>query len=189
MKEIWRNIKGGDGQYKISNLGRVKSLEQKLTIYNPHKDVTYTMVKPERILKLYVNHNGYYVTNLTLNGKHKPYLLHRIMAKAFIPNRENKPCINHKDGIKTNNELCNLEWCTRAENNAHAWKTGLMDNHKNIDFNGSNNPFSKLDENEVLQIRSIYEQGWANFTELGKCYNVCRTTVSDIIKRKTWNHI
>ena len=104
MSEIWKDIEGYEGIYKISNLGNVKSLER--TLWNGH---TY----------------GYYTVRLSKDGKGKNHLLHRLLAVAFIPNPNNLPIINHKDGDKTNINLDNLEWSTYKDNNEHAIKTGL----------------------------------------------------------------
>lgn len=126
MNEIWKDIKGHEGIYQISNLGNVKSLERLL--WNGHTYYTYK----ERLLKKSINHNGYYTVRLSKNGKGKNYLLHRLLAMHFIPNPNNYPIINHKDGNKLNNNLDNLEWCTYKYNNHHAVKEGLNNVAKKI---------------------------------------------------------
>lgn len=73
-------------------------------------------------LKLSKNQDGYKVIKI----KGKEYKVHRIVAMAYIPNPENKPQVNHKDGVKSNNKVSNLEWVTNSENQLHAWKTGLQ---------------------------------------------------------------
>lgn len=78
-----------------------------------------------KILKPQINMGGYYQICLSKNNHKKYYTIHRLIAQAFIPNPENKPCINHIDGNKLNNNLNNLEWCTYSENNKHAWANGL----------------------------------------------------------------
>lgn len=110
--EIWRPIKGYDGDYLVSNLGRVKSLKN----------------KKEYIFKPYIANSGYYKVNLRKNKISKTLLVHRLMGTAFIPNPENKPEINHLNGVKTDNQVTNLEWVTRNQNIQHAYKTGLMEN-------------------------------------------------------------
>lgn len=119
MSEIWKDIEGYEGIYKISNLGNVKSLER--TLWNGHTYYTYK----ERLLKKSINHNGYYTVRLSKDGKGVNYLLHRLLAIAFIPNPDNLPIINHKDGNKLNINLDNLEWSTYKDNNEHAIETGL----------------------------------------------------------------
>ena len=100
--EIWRDIEGFEGLYQVSNLGRTKRL------YKNDK---------EKILKPFFNRYGYLYINLYKEGKRETCRVHRLVAKAFIPNPENKPEVNHKDEDKTNNKVENLEWMTRRENN------------------------------------------------------------------------
>ena len=103
MEEIWKNIDGYEGLYQVSNLGRVKSLN-------------YRRTGKERILKPGTDKGGYLYVFLYKNGKQKPFSIHRLVAKAFIPNPNKKPEVNHKDEDKTNNCLTNLEWMTRKDN-------------------------------------------------------------------------
>jgi hypothetical protein len=117
--EVWMNIKGYEGYYQISNLGRVKSLER-ITIRKKG-----TSLRKGRILKHTKNQQGYELVNLCKNSKVKFKAVHRIVMESFIPNIENKPCVNHINGIKTDNTLNNLEWCTYSENSLHAYRTGL----------------------------------------------------------------
>lgn len=77
--------------------------------------------KTGKLRVLQLDHNGYVVCGLCNNGVRKECKVHRIVAQAFIPNLDNKPCINHKNGIVTDNSVNNLEWCTQKENNYHAW--------------------------------------------------------------------
>ena len=110
MEEEWREIEGFNGMYLISNKGRVKSYKQ----------------RKEKFLSTHKTHGNYIIVNLSSNGKNKSYRLHRLVAKAFIPNVDNKPDVNHIDGDKSNNRSENLEWCTKSENMKHASKTGLF---------------------------------------------------------------
>lgn len=105
MEEIWKDIEGYEGLYQISNLGRIKSLGNK----SNHKNEKIISISSKSF-------SGYWVIGLCKNGKRKGYIVHRLVAKAFIPNPNNYPQINHKDENKLNNWVDNLEWCTQSYN-------------------------------------------------------------------------
>lgn len=117
--EEWRAINGYNGRYKISNFGRVLSVERKVS------NGTGIITIPTKILKQSLNYKGYPITYLSKNAKCKTVAVHRLVAIAFISNFENKPQVNHIDGNKQNNNVDNLEWCTNGENQIHAYKIGL----------------------------------------------------------------
>lgn len=108
--EIWKQIKGFENVFEISNLGNVKRLKCR-------------WAKNDRILKPNVGKRGYFVVNLSLKGFNKVVTIHRLVAIAFIPNPKNKREVNHKDGNKQNNSIENLEWVTPSENSRHAIKS------------------------------------------------------------------
>lgn len=125
QNEIWKDIEGFD--YQVSNFGRVKG--------------KHGLLKPQ------FDHNYYHVT-LFKKGKRFMKLIHRLVATAFIPNPNNKPQVNHIDGVKTNNNLSNLEWVTNGENQKHAFRIGLQKAHdggtsRKIDVYYKNGVFSK----------------------------------------------
>ena len=122
-KDMWKDIEGYERYYKVSDTGKIRSLER----YVPSKNqsITFDLFIKGRILKLYTNKNGYVYINLRRDSKTKHARLHRLVAKAFIPNPQNKLEVNHINGIKTDNRIENLEWCTHEENTLHAIKTGL----------------------------------------------------------------
>ena len=112
--ETWKNIKGYEGLYQVSNMGRVKSLERKIPHWRGGE-----RVQKERILKQVVTHNGYLRVGLRVDGKQKMLRVHRLVCEAFHENHDNKPQVNHLNEDKTDNRACNLEWCTRIENCNH----------------------------------------------------------------------
>lgn len=119
MKEIWKDIKGYEGLYQISSFGNVKSLDR--YIINKNGDKQYF---PGKYLTQGISDN-YLKVILSKNNKQRTFRVHILVARAFIPNPENKPEVNHIDGNKKNNKVNNLEWNTRSENEFHAYRNGL----------------------------------------------------------------
>jgi hypothetical protein len=117
--------------YEVNILGVVKSIERN-TIQKNGKNYKVS----EKIMLPQIDSHGYIVFGLRKNKETKKVYLHRILAESFIPNPENKPCVNHKDGVKYNNSLENLEWCTYQENNIHAFDNGLQKRGKEHHFYG-----------------------------------------------------
>lgn len=112
MKEIWKDVPNYEGLYQVSNLGRVKSNHN--TRYHKPKILTN------------IPRNGYVSVILCKNKSQKNVFVHRLVAECFVPNPENKPCVNHIDGNKSNPCASNLEWCTQKENISHAINAGLF---------------------------------------------------------------
>lgn len=134
--ENWKPIEGYEGIYEVSDQGRVKNIK-----YNRFM----TAVK--------VTH-GYLAYNLSKQGKTHSLLAHRLVAKAFIPNPDNKPQVNHIDGVKSHNFVTNLEWTTSSENLWHAVKTGLWHAAaKNLGPESKPNYTSYLWRSKLKQIR------------------------------------
>ena len=106
-EEIWKPVVGYEGLYEVSNTGRVRSLDRYDRMNRFWKG---------RILNLHTDTGGYLYAQLYLNGKGKNYLVHRMVAQAFIPNPDNLPQVNHKDENKINDCVENLEWCSREYN-------------------------------------------------------------------------
>ena len=114
MEEIWKDIKGFEGYYKISNLGNVLS------------------VRSNKIRKLCLGSREYYCCELCVGGKRFNEMVHNLVAEAFVGNPYGKPFVNHINGVKTDNTYTNLEWVTQSENVKHAYKTGLAPRHSSI---------------------------------------------------------
>ena len=123
MEEIWKDVVGYEGLYQVSNHGRVKSLEH----FVPSIGGAIRK-SPSKILTNCFDNNYYHVT-LYKGGRKKIFLVHRLVAEAFIPNPNNLPQVNHKDGNKLNNNATNLEWCSAQDNILHAFATGLNTPH------------------------------------------------------------
>lgn len=113
MKEEWKDIKGYEGYYQVSNLGNVRRLERLVDYWRKNG---HLRIQPARQLKQGSNNRQRASVALCKDGKIKRFLIHRLVAEAFIPNPNNLPCINHKDENTHNNKANNLEWCTYKYN-------------------------------------------------------------------------
>lgn len=176
VMEIWKDIKGYEGYYQVSNLGRVKSLNTRLKYRYGYR------TRKGRILKPSISHKGYFKITLSKNNKSRNATIHRTVAQAFIPNPENKPCTNHKNGIKTDNRVENLEWCTISENTQHAYDTGLkVTSEKLKEINRIR--VSK----RVINIRSgkCYRSLKEASEDTGITYDILRYNLRDNAKNKT----
>ena len=151
MEEIWKDIKGYEGKYKVSNLGNVKSLN-------------YNRTCKERILKYGINTDGYLFVGLSKNGIHKNFLIHRLTAQAFIENPDNLPQVNHIDEDKSNNCVENLEWCTAEYNNNYGTHNERI-MFTRIVNNGKTAP-KKIDQ---YSLDGKFIKTWNSGTELSKC--------------------
>lgn len=129
MKEIWKDIKGYEGLYQVSNLGNVKSINRYVK-YNRWKESNSLQLRKEKMLAKTKTNNGYLRIMLSKNGSHKMVLLHRLVANAFISNQNNYSQVNHIDCNKENNCVSNLEWCSCKMNMEHAWENKIYKGRK-----------------------------------------------------------
>lgn len=177
MKEEWKDIRQYKGLYQVSNYGQVKSLNHRIKTKINNQTA---IIRKGRVLKFSIS-RGYATVILSKNGKKKKSFIHRLVAEAFIPNRDNKPQVNHIDGNKLNNNVKNLEWATSSENIVHAFNIGLIKPPR-----GEKQGKSKLTEKDVVDIRNskgIFQK------DLAKKYNVSQQEISRIINNKRWGYI
>lgn len=174
MTEIWKPVPGYEGVYEVSDRGRVKRI------------TTWANNKTEKIRRLVVASNGYHQVSLSQNGIGKVFTVHSIVMEAFVGPRQDGLQVNHKNGIKTDNRLENLEYVTPGENVLHSYRA--LRRAPSISC-GEQSGKSNLTEKQVLEIRHRYEAGSVSQTQLGEHYGVCHQTIHAIVNRKTWKHI
>lgn len=116
--EIWKDVIGYEGLYQVSTNGNVKALSKNVSW---GKNYCSSRFWPEVIKRQTKTKKGYYSVIITKENEALNVRVHRLVARAFIPNPENKPQVNHKNGIKTDNRVENLEWSTNLENSIHSW--------------------------------------------------------------------
>lgn len=133
-----------------------------------------------------LSEQGYPSVSLSYKGKAYYRRVHRILAELFIPNPENKPCVNHKDRNRANYSLDNLEWCTHSENAIHSVENGGRINWTRDNL-GEKNPNSKLNYKTVQEIRRLNQKGVYNQREISEIFNIKQCQVSKIVNRKAWN--
>lgn len=180
--EIWKPIKGYDGFYEVSNLGRVKSLDR-IGIYPDRK----VKIKGKILAKRIINH-GYIGVVLYKDNKNKSISVHRIVAQAFIENPNNYNEVNHINLIKDDNRVENLEWCNRSQNMLHAGANGKLSATKGM-FIGSKSSRSKVKEEDVIEMRKLKELGLSS-TQIQKIFpNLGARHIRDILNRIYWTHI
>ena len=178
MTEIWKDVPGYEGVYKISNLGRVLSLKW-AGKHGAHPD---GLIRKQR-----TDNCGYKYVNLCNHCKHKRMSVHRLVAMAFIPNPDNLPQVNHKDEVRDNNHVDNLEWCTVVYNQNY----GHRREKTSANSTGSKNANAILTEKDVLEIRRDYIPGDKDFCKrkLAEKYGVSYVTITKIVTGQLWKHL
>lgn len=159
--EEWKPVVGFDGLYQVSNLGRVKSLN-------------YNKTGEERLMTPSVYSNGYLRVKLAKNKVRKLYLVHRLVAMAFIPNPYNLPCINHKDENPSNNCVENLEWCTQQYNLTYGTRIEKVTKKTRNDKRSKQIAQYSLDGELVKVWPSSHEIERVLGFRHGNCTNCCR---------------
>ena len=175
--EVYRAIKDHEGSYEVSNLGNVRSLDRVVKHWRGNdKKLKGFVLTPVCSIK------GYQRIELSQEGLRKIFLVHRLVAEAFLPNPENKSEVNHKNGIKSDNRAENLEWCTASENIHHAFDTGLK-----VMTKGEDCTWAKLTESQVRKIK--FEHKGMLVREIAELYKVSKSRISMIRSGKAWAHI
>jgi hypothetical protein len=157
MEEEWKDIKGYEGLYKVSSIGRVKSINRITKCKNGH-------LRPfkETMLSMHPNNHGYMSVILCKNNKAKTTMVHRLVAETFIPNHGNKSEVNHLDGNKSNNCVSNLEWCTKEENMNHS---RFVLGNKPVNLSGkharNNKPIALINAENGKRIKIFYSRNYA----------------------------
>jgi hypothetical protein len=150
--------------------------------YEINQESIIRVADTKKIKQQYIGSTGYYMISCSYNNKTKPLRVHRLLAETFIPNPNNLPDINHKNGIKTDNSIDNLEWCTHLENMQHAFKTGLANN------TGEKNGQAKLNKEQVQEIRKLLADGISQY-KIAKLYPVSRSAILGIKIGRLWANV
>lgn len=183
---IWKDVVGYERLYKVSNKGDVMAYAKE-RIKNRNGKIVVSKYK-EKLLNKEITIHGYERVSLVRNNKSNHMAVHRMVAEAFIDNLYNKPCINHKDGNKRNNEYSNLEWVTHKENTRHSLENGLqvvtdeMRKKMSICNSGKNNPTFKYVTAYNPQTNERYEKitSW----DLAKILNCHKGSVHGCARKK-----
>jgi len=185
LKE-WRDIKEYEGRYSVSNTGDVMSLD-------------YMHTKKNVIMKQSVDKDGYFRIQLCKNGIYKSFFVHRLVLEAFSYNYENKPTVNHINGIKSDNRIDNLQWATYSEQNQHAWDNGLKfmtekkreASKKNIriciskrdnEKNGSNNSINV----DKYSLNNEYICTYSSISKASELTNISASCINNCINGKNY---
>lgn len=170
----WVEIPGFNGRYLINTVGEVKSSLKRFAT---------TGRKPSgAILKQTISRAGYPTVALRKDTRsQRSYGIHRLLAETFIPNPENKPTVNHKNSIRTDYRLENLEWATWSENNSHAFEHGNQ-----VKKLGTDHPGSKLNWQQVDEIRKKYVPRVYTMPMLANEYSIARGSIQGILSGKNW---
>ena len=176
--EIWKDIEGYEGLYQVSSHGRIKSIDRIVNCNNKYYSKLNGRIL---ILRFWSDTSSLYLkVSISKNAIVKLCTVHRLVAKAFIPNPENKREVNHKDGVKENNHVDNLEWCTASENVAHARNMGLMKKMEGNIYGAKLNGF---------QVRVIRKINDLSPEELANIFQISSCTIYDIKRNRTWRRI
>lgn len=170
--ERWKDIPGYEGYYKISDFGRVKSLQRKV----PFKGRTLTV--RARVRKLQYDSDGYIILVLSKHNSTKTIKVHRVVATVFKTNKRNLPIVNHLDGNKSNNYYKNLQWATESDNQQHALELGLRTSFSNSKFSAA----------DIAYIRNSVKGG-VKQKQIAKEFKTTPSTICYIVNYKTFKRV
>ena len=156
MTNSWKSVPDYESLYEINTLGEIRSVGR------------------NKLMKHHIDKGGYPKVTLCKQGKHKTYLVHRLVALAFIPSIDISLEVNHIDGNKQNNSVSNLEWCTRQANQQHAFCTGLNKAPRNM-LNRKHSEESKLKMSQSAMGRKAWNKGLSSSEETKKKISLART--------------
>lgn len=162
-QEVWKPVYQYEKFYEVSNRGRVRR------------------INPLRLLVLQEGKRGYLHCKLSKYGEVKTFRVHRLVAEAFFGPCPPKRQVNHKDGIKTNNRVENLEFISNQKNRQHAVKMGL-----HVSVKGENHPNSKLKNEEIKKIRMLWNTGQYTKTQLSKMFRISISHIRRILLHQSW---
>lgn len=182
MQEEWRDIKGYEGSYQVSSLGKIKGLDRTIKTKGGTRRV-FERIKSTHVMKI-----GYVGVNLSLNGKTKLHYVHRVIAQAFIPNPDDKAQVNHKDFDRQNNSILNLEWATQAENSLHAWTKKERVVSDVCACIGEDKPNSVLTNDQAKEIVRLLHAGLGP-KEIAEKLNINAMAIYKISQGENWKHL
>ncbi len=178
--EIWKPVKGYESMYEVSNYGRCRSLDRQVNSKHGTRTVYGQILRPD------LSNNGYLRYSFSRSQNRCKISAHRLVAKHFIPNPENKPQVNHIDSDKTNNHVDNLEWVTMSENMKHDYK---HNSRTSPYVKGEKHFNAKLTKKDVVKIKQLLNDSELNQSDIADKFNVCPSHISDIKREKRWAHI
>jgi uncharacterized Fe-S cluster-containing radical SAM superfamily protein len=168
MRETWKPVFEYEGLYEISDLGNIRGLTT------------------NRLLKPGTGTSGYRYVQLSKNGFQLPKQIHRLVIEVFRGVLPKHMEVNHKNGIKTDNRLENLEKVTRSENILH--RIHVLGVHQNV-FHGMQHGNARFTDRQIKEMRRLYDNGLSYPAELARQFNCSVGAIHHIVKRRNWTHL